>query len=524
MRKMKKVGSLILALSMITSVALTGCGSSGDSATSSSPAAGSETGSASAVSTTSGDVAKLEPYELNCYFLAPQVKDQALVQDEVNKLLTEKINATIKLNYLWWDSYQDKQKLIVASGEKVDLMFSPAWWGYSNFVAQKAWLELDDLLAEYGKDITANINPAYLKAPIVNGKLYGIPTSKDMFGNGGVLVNKALAEKYKMDFSTVKEPADFEPFLQTIKDNEPGVTPFISAKGDHTSYFTQDIFEKAASAEVTVGWKKSDSADIKVININEAPEFKKIVDMTHDWYKKGLLNKDVATLQDSMPVKKAQKAFMWGEQLKPGKDAEMKAQLGYELIQVPAYSGMQYYVGTGDLTNSMYVISRASKDPARAMMFMNLLFKDKQIKNLLDWGIEGKHYKKVGENQIDFADGVTAETSGYTGLAQWAMGGSQFLDYLWSNEAPDKWEQMAKFNNSAKPQKTLGWTYDQTAVKSEIATLVNVGKTYGEPIAEGIVTYDQAYPKMKKALEAAGIQKVIEDTQKQISAYTATQK
>lgn len=520
MMKMRKLGSLMLALSMIASVALTGCGSSSDSAASTAAGSSVATGS-----TASGDdVSKLEPYELNCYFLAPQVKDLALVQDEVNKILKEKINATIKLNYFWWDSYQDKQKLIVASGEKIDTMFSPSWWGYSNFVAQKAWLELDDLLAQYGKDITANINPAYLKAPIVDGKLYAIPTGKDMFGVGGVLVNKALADKYKMDFSNVKDPADFEPFLQTIKDNEPGVTPFVSCKGDQTSYFLQDIYDRVASTEVTVGWKKTDSSDIKVLNINETPEYKKIVDMTNSWYKKGLLNKDVATLQDSLPMKKAQKAFMWGEQLKPGKAAEMKAQLGYDLIQVNAYSGLQYYVGTGDLTNSMMVISRTSKDPARAMMFLNLLFKDKQLKNLLDWGIEGKHYKKIGENQIDFADGVTAETSGYTGLAQWAMGGSQFLDYLWSNEATDKWDQMEKFNNSAKAQKTLGWTYDQTAVKNEIATLVNVGKTYGEPIGEGIVTYDQAYPKMKKALEAAGIQKVIDDAQKNINDFLATQK
>ncbi len=243
--------------------------------------------------------------------------------------------------------------------------------------------------------------------------------------------------------------------------------------------------------------------------------------MTEEWYKKGYINKDVATLQDGMPVKKAQKAFMWGEQLKPGKADEMKAQLGYDLIQVSAYSGKQYFVGTADLTNSMLVISRTSKDPARAMMFINLLFSDKQIKNLLDWGIENKHYKKIGENQIDFADGVTPETSGYTGLAQWAMGGSQFLDYLWANEAPDKWQKMEEFNNSAKPMKTLGWTYDMEAVKTEVATIINVWKTYGEPIQEGIVNYDQHYPKMKKALETAGIQKIIDDGQAKLDAYLA---
>ena len=66
-----------------------------------------------------------------------------------------------------------------------------------------------------------------------------------------------------------------------------------------------------------------------------------------------------------------------------------------------------------------------------------ICFKDKEIKNLLSWGIEGKHYKKVSENRIDFADGVNADT-----WLLWTctMGnGSQFLDYLWISESPDKW-------------------------------------------------------------------------------------
>ena len=52
----------------------------------------------------------------------------------------------------------------------------------------------------------------------------------EMFGNGGVLVNKTMAEKYGFDFSNVKTPADFEPMLQTIKEKEPGVVLFLSIK------------------------------------------------------------------------------------------------------------------------------------------------------------------------------------------------------------------------------------------------------------------------------------------------------
>lgn len=524
MSKVKRLICLSLALVMVFSLMLSGCGSTKGEPAAVEPAKTAEESTEPAAEATVEDTApQLEPYELNCYWLAPQAKDVPLVQEEMNKILKEKINATVKLNVFWWDSYQDKQKLLVASGEKIDTMFSPSWWGFGTFVAQQAWLELDDLLAEYGKDIVANINPAYLEAPRFGGKLYGIPTGKDMFGTGGVLINKAMAEKYNMDFSNVKTPADLEPMLQIIKDKEPGVVPFLSTKGDHTNYFTQDFFEHLSATENPVGYRKTDGA-VTIINKMEMPEYVQNVKLTESWYKKSLINKDVATLQDGMPIKKAQKAFMWGEQLKPGKADEMKAQLGYDLLQVEVWSGIQHYATTNDLCNSMLVISRTSEDPARAMMFINLLFSDKQLKNLLSWGIENKHYKKIGENQIDYADGVTAETSGYTGVAQWALGGSQFLDYLWANEATDKWEKMEAFNNSAKSCSTLGWIFDQESVKTEMATLNNVGKTYGEPIGEGITNYDTQYPKMKKALETAGIQKVIDEAQRQVDEYLASKK
>lgn len=50
-------------------------------------------------------------------------------------------------------------------------------------------------------------------------------------------------------------------------------------------------------------------------------------------------------------------------------------------------------------------------------------------------------------------------------------------------------------------------TYSQENVKTEVATLATVGTTYGVPLGEGVVDYDKQYPKMKTALEKAGIQK-----------------
>ena len=60
--------------------------------------------------------------------------------------------------------------------------------------------------------------------------------------------------------------------------------------------------------------------------------------------------------------------------------------------------------------------------PARAMMFLNLLHTDKYLINLLNWGIENKHYKKVSDNVIDYAPGVDAKTTGYSMNQSWMFG------------------------------------------------------------------------------------------------------
>ncbi|AEV67903.1 ABC transporter substrate-binding protein [Acetivibrio clariflavus] len=514
--KKKKLGRAVVAAILSSCLLLSGCGGK----TNPQPNSGATNDPNNAGN--NGSTSNLEPYEINAYFLAPQCKDLPLVQEELNKLLKEKINATIKLNYFWWDSYYEKQQLAVSSGEKIDIMFSPSWWGFNDYVAKQAWLPLDDLLQQYGQDIIANIHPSYLKAPVVNGKLYAIPTAKDMYGTGGFIFNKALVEKYNFDINSITKPEDIEPWLEIIKQKEPDVIPFLSTKGDQQAYLVQDWHVNVGDVNVPVGYRKTDG-DVKIINLLETDISQRIFKLSRSWYLKGYINKDVATLQDGTPIKKAGKVFAWTEQLKPGKAEELTAQYGYELVQADAWKGIEYYTTTPDLTNSQLVIPRTSKDPARAMMFINLLFKDKEIKNLLSWGIEGKHYKKVSENQIDFADGVNADNSGYYGIAQWAMGGNQFLDYLWISESPDKWQKMDEFNKIAKPMKILGWTYDSSNVKSEIAALATVGQNEVQPLSQGLVDYDTYYPKVKQSLEKAGIQRVIDDCQKSVDEFIKSQ-
>ena len=54
-------------------------------------------------------------------------KDVQLVEDAMNVILRERLNATIKLNPIDWGAYDGKTQLAFNSGEVCDIIFSAPW-------------------------------------------------------------------------------------------------------------------------------------------------------------------------------------------------------------------------------------------------------------------------------------------------------------------------------------------------------------------------------------------------------------
>ena len=53
---------------------------------------------------------------------------------------------------------------------------------------------------------------------------------------------------------------------------------------------------------------------------------------------------------------------------------------------------------------TMMAISTASKNPERAMMFLNLLNTDPYLMTLLNYGVEGVHYNLNSDKLVEFTD------------------------------------------------------------------------------------------------------------------------
>ena len=110
MLKQKKKIASVIAISLIVPLTLAGCGT--------------DTGKNAEVSPSQTAQVKEQPVELTFYIANSPVKDMDRIMEAANKIIKEKINATLKLVVTDWSTYPQKVNLMISSGEPFDLAFT----------------------------------------------------------------------------------------------------------------------------------------------------------------------------------------------------------------------------------------------------------------------------------------------------------------------------------------------------------------------------------------------------------------
>ncbi|MDQ6421970.1 ABC transporter substrate-binding protein [Paenibacillus sp. LHD-117] len=514
-RKRKRYSAIAMACAL--GLVMTACGTSNNGNTANNAQA-SEQPSASASATTEpaeSEAPKLEEAELTLYYPGSPQKDEKEVEAAINDYLKDKINAKLDLVPIDWGSWDSKINLMISSSQPADLIFTAAWNGFTVNVGKGAFLDLTDLIDQYGKEMKEVMNPAFLDGSKVNGRNYAVPTNKELAASRGLLLRKDIVEKYGFDVSTIHTAADLEPMLKTVKEKEAGMTPFYVSSD--SGLLTNLNFDSLGDNTVPGVLHKVGSETV-ILNEPATPEFKEAAELSRKWYQAGYINRDAATTKVKPDeLMKAGKVFSYTASLKPGAAEEVMRTVGVPLVQVEL---TEPTTTTGDTTGSMLAISRTSKNPERAMMLINLLHSDKTLNNLVNYGIEGKHYVKVSDNVIKYPEGVEAANSAYSPGTNWQIG-NQFLNYLFDTENPQKWELFQAFNDSAKPSVALGFTFNSDSVKSEVAASVNVYKEYFGTLNAGTVDPDKYIAQFLDKLKASGVDKIIAEKQKQFDEWKA---
>ena len=146
---------------------------------------------------------------------------------------------------------------------------------------------------------------------------------------------------------------------------------------------------------------------------------------------------------------------------------------------------------------------------------------DKRYFDLTWYGIEGKHWKANTEKGYTSLNAELSSEEKYEPGCVWGWKNEKMLR-IDSTDIPEKQEILARWKEETVESDIYGFVFDDTNVKTELATLSSVASQYGGSLYNGMVSmneFDSFYSTYQKKLDQAGWDKVYQETLKQYKAY-----
>ncbi len=441
------------------------------------------------------------------YIPAAKTPDFDMVLEEINKLVYEKLGCYVDIIPIDSGTYGERLNLIINSNEEFDLCFTSNWLNdYSANVAKGAFLPLDDLVENH-PTLKGSVPEYMFEGPKMHGSLYAIPNYLAVFYEFAIAIQQKYVDEFNFDISTVKELKDVEPLLAQIKETHPDVIPYCA---DWTP-------QQAAHEYITAIFYLSNRATLDDYKVELQYEREGQLDewkMFHDWYKKGYIPSDILTNRANYPVEQIAVTIA---QMNPGtatNDALIYGETrAYITIEEP-------YVSFNNLTSSMTAISVNSKNPELAMDVLELFYTDKEVYNMLIYGVEGVHYKLDENQQVEtISDGHIMDG------VSWMTGNELINAYVKQGVNPEVGKKTDEVNRSARPSAFLGFGFDTSNVSTELSALNAVYAefsflTYGA----GDDDVEKQAEEFKSKMESAGAEAARAELQRQLEEFVASKK
>lgn len=167
-----------------------------------------------------------------------------------------------------------------------------------------------------------------------------------------------------------------------------------------------------------------------------------------------------------------------------------------------------------------YCISTVCDNPDAAMKLLYLMYTDEQVMRYFAQGIEDVHYV-VDENGCSwFPEGESQTTLGWGTGAQWYFP-NQTLCIPFETTDPDYYKDMVESNETCEKSVAIGFAFDNSSVYNEYTAVSNVVDEYLKALTYAQVDVDDMLPEFLSELDAAGIDTVIEERQKQLDEFLA---
>lgn len=519
MKNMKKFLALLLA--MIFVVSLTACGKSTDTKeeTTTDPQTTQAPGAeGSGVSVINFDE---EPYEvaIENVTLGQEYPDTAAVEEAINAITVPAINCKVKIINYHIADHATKVSLAVAGGDKLDLINTGLTTSLSTLVSDGVVIALDDLLNERGQDLLAK-EGNLVKGTTINGEIYAVPASLYPSKSDGIGYNQQMADEYGI---TVPENVTLEQLTEIgakLKAANPDL--YLTTQGDGSLFGLNNYYSlEAFSGDLNYGIIFDPLNSTTIVNAYESEQYKHYLDVMKSWKDLGYIPSDSLTSGQN-----AQDLFNTGQTF-------------YQWVSVSPYSeqtvagkGLSFtetlvattpnLLSTSSVLEFGWGITSSCERPDKAMDFLNFLYTNAEVANLLQYGLEGKQYVKVSDKIIKYAEGVNSMNAGYGRIFTQFGDTCQLFQLEPATEA--YYDELKAFAAKAQPSKTLGYIFDSESVATEVAAVSSVVSEYRPVLETGMADdVDATLAEFNSALKDAGIDAIIAENQAQLDAWLAQQ-
>ena len=517
MKKFQKLLALLLVAAMTVTM-LSACGNSEKADT-----------SANTDAETEADSEDEEMAEINVMILSlgAMGEGKTEVENQINAITEKEINTHVTLNYVEVGSYSEQLNLAITGNEKVDLCMTTPIPG-SNFVtltANNQLLPLNDLLDEYGKEMQ-DVVGELVKGTTVKGNIYAVPAYRNLVSSTYIIARKDLLEStQQLDaFNNMKTWTEYENIMKAVTANNDiaGISN-TDAQGTVISVLqsfldAENIADASSYDGLGDGYKLiACDEDGKVFNYFESDEYKAMIERVNNWYEEGLVYKDAATSdQTGDELMKSNVSFSFVGMAEIGVESSKKGATGYDVAVQKLNTAP---ITTNSCTKFDWAVPVSATEKEAAVKFLNLMYTNKDIANLLAWGVEGRDYV-VKDGVAAFPEGVTRDNVQYH-TADFLYG-SQFLVYPWEGSPATLREEAAAEMKDGGVSPYLGFSCDTTVISNELAAISNVISEYAPTLESG--TTIEYYDDFIKSLKDAGADKVIAEYQTQLDAWLVEQK
>lgn len=449
---------------------------------------------------------------------------KATLEEAINVITREKIGVEVELKPIPIFEYSETVSRQLQGNDQIDIFQTLG--DFNVAVSTDKALDITDLMDSCAPEAKEIIGQDWLNACTWEGRLYGLPTMKPIALTPMVIYRRDIAEELNLDFSNVNSPADLTDILRKVKEAHPEITPVAAVNAGNiglqltvpdTDYLTDDYYAPK-------GVLMND--ELNVVDFYATDAFRDVCNLARTWYLEDLVMKDAATTSSAAAeLMSSGNYFCYiASYSYPEADtaASLEAQTGNMKLGAKIIGSA--FLDTTAINALTWCVYSMSKVPEAALKFLNLTFSDKEIINLLIYGLKDRDYVLNEDQTVSYPEGFDSNTVPYTAQLSCGTMGNFFLMYPMAGSTYESLDWELEQNKTAKTSVAMGFTFDNSRLKSQYTAVANVITQFLPGLVCGSVDPEADIPEFIDRLTDAGLPDIINAKQEQLNAWVEANK